>query len=51
LHFQIKSADEVVCVGFKKLAVSGLRTIDKPALDEFVDNYLKRKDDYLATLA
>jgi hypothetical protein len=50
LHFQIKSADEVVGVGFKKLAVSGLRTIDKPALDEFVDNYLKRKDDYLASL-
>ena len=50
LHFQIKSADEVVGIGFKKLAVSGLRAMDKPALDEFVDNYLQRKDDYLASL-
>ncbi len=50
LHFQIKADDDVVGIGFKKLAVSGLRAIDKPALDEFVDNYLKRKDDYLASL-
>ncbi len=50
LHFQIKSDEQVVGVGFKKLAVSGLRAMDKPALDQFVDNYLQRKDSYLASL-
>ncbi|WP_198246471.1 DUF3581 domain-containing protein [methane-oxidizing endosymbiont of Gigantopelta aegis] len=47
LHFQIKSGDDVVGLGFKKLAVSGLRAMDKPALDQFVENYLARKENYL----
>lgn len=51
LHFQIKDGDELVGSGFKKLAVSGLRQYEAEPLQAFVDEYLARKNTYLANLA
>lgn len=51
LHFQIKSAEEVVGTGFKKLAVSGLREYEAEPMDAFVEEYLARKHGYLGSLA
>jgi hypothetical protein len=51
LHFQIQSDQEVVGAGFKKLAVSGLRDYEVEPMQAFVDEYLARKNDYLANLA
>lgn len=51
LHFQIVDGEEVVCNGFKKLAVSGLRPYEAQPLQDFVDEYLARKHNYLAQLA
>lgn len=51
LHFQIKSAEEVVGTGFKKLAVSGLREYEAEPMDAFVEEYLARKHGYLGNLA
>jgi len=51
LHFQIRSGDEVVGSGFKKLAVSGLREYEAEPMQAFVDGYLARKHSYLANLA
>lgn len=51
LHFEIKSDDEVVGSGFKKLAVSGLRTYEAEPMKAFVDGYLARKNGYLANVA
>lgn len=50
LHFQIKSGEEVVGTGFKKLAVGGLREYEAAPLQAFVDEYLDRKNRYLAKL-
>ena len=50
LYFQIKSGDEIVGSGFKKLAVSGLRTYEALPMQAFVDEYLARKNGYLAEL-
>lgn len=50
LHFQIKSDDEVVGIGHKKLAISGLRDFEAEPMQEFVDNYLARKDKYLSAI-
>lgn len=50
LYFQIKSADEVVGSGFKKLTVSGLRPYETEPMEAFVDEYLARKNGYLANL-
>lgn len=50
LHFQIKSEGNVVGTGFKKLAVSGLREYEAEPLEAFVDEYLARKNAYLANL-
>lgn len=50
LYFQIKSGDEVVGSGFKKLTVSGLRTYETEPMEAFVDEYLARKNGYLANL-
>ncbi len=47
LHFQIKSDDEIVGKGFKKIVISGMREYDEQPMQEFVDNYLARKDSYL----
>lgn len=51
LHFQIKSSDQVVGSGFKKLAVSGLREYENEPMQTFVAEYLARKNGYLANLA
>lgn len=50
LYFQIKSAGEIVGSGFKKLAVSGLRTYEAEPMRAFVDDYLARKNGYLEQL-
>jgi hypothetical protein len=50
LHFQIKCGSEIVGSGFKKLAVSGLRTYEPEPMQAFVDEYLARKNGYLAEL-
>ena len=51
LHFQIKSEDEIVGSGFKKLAVSGLREYEAEPMQAFVNEYLARKNGYLANMA
>jgi uncharacterized protein DUF3581 len=51
LHFQITSEGEVVGTGYKKLAISGLRTFEADPMQAFVDNYLARKDQYLKNAA
>ena len=50
LHVQINDGDEVVGSGFKKLAVSGLRAYESQPMQDFVDEYLARKNSYLARL-
>ncbi|MCQ8103992.1 DUF3581 domain-containing protein [Methylomonas sp. SURF-2] len=50
LYFQIKSGEEIVGSGFKKLAVSGLRAYEAAPMQAFVDEYLARKHGYLAEL-
>ncbi|MCK5120965.1 MAG: DUF3581 domain-containing protein [Methylococcales bacterium] len=50
LHFQIKSGDEVVGKGFKKIVISGMREYEEEPMQAFVDNYLARKEDYLAAV-
>ncbi|WP_305908159.1 DUF3581 domain-containing protein [Methylomarinum sp. Ch1-1] len=47
LYFQIKSAGAVVGCGYKKLAISGLRAFEAEPMQQFVDNYLARKEQYL----
>ncbi|KAF3983219.1 MAG: DUF3581 domain-containing protein [Methylococcales symbiont of Hymedesmia sp. n. MRB-2018] len=47
LHFQIKSDDEVVGKGYKKIVISGIREYEEGSMQDFVDNYLARKDAYL----
>lgn len=51
LHFQIKSGDEIVGKGFKKIVISGMREYEEGPMQAFVDNYLARKEDYLAAVA
>ncbi len=50
LHFQIKSADEVVGTGFKKIVISGILEYDEVPMQEFVDKYLGRKEAYLESI-
>jgi hypothetical protein len=50
LYFQIKSGEEIVGSGFKKLAVSGLREYEAEPMQAFVEEYLARKHDYLGNL-
>lgn len=50
LHFQIKSGDEVVGKGFKKIVISGMREYEEEPMQAFVDSYLARKEDYLAAV-
>jgi len=47
LHFQIKSDEEVVGTGFKKIVISGIREYEEGPMQAFVDNYLARKNAYL----
>lgn len=48
--FQIKSGDEVVGKGFKKIVISGVREYDEKPMQDFVDNYLERKNIYLDSI-
>lgn len=50
LHFQIKSGENVVGTGFKKLAISVLNGYESEPMQAFVDEYLARKNGYLGTL-
>jgi hypothetical protein len=50
LHFQIKSDDEVVGTGFKKIVISGIREFEEGPMQDFVDNYLARKNAYLESV-
>lgn len=47
LRFQIKSDDKVVGTGFKKIVISGMREYEEGPMQDFVDNYLARKESYL----
>jgi Protein of unknown function (DUF3581) len=51
LHFQMKSGDLVVGTGFKKLAISIASAYEAEPMRVFVDEYLSRKNQYLANLA
>ncbi|MGZ5043175.1 MAG: DUF3581 family protein, partial [Methylobacter sp.] len=51
LHFQVKSGEEVVGAGFKKLAISVPSEYEVEPMQAFVDEYLARKDAYLGNLA
>lgn len=51
LHFQIKADGAIVGTGFKKLAISVPSTYEAEPMRAFVDEYLARKNDYLANLA
>ena len=50
LHFQIKTGQEVVGAGFKKLAISVTHGFDAEAMQAFVNEYLARKNAYLGSL-
>jgi len=50
LHFQIKSEDKVVGKGFKKITISGIREYEEKPMQDFVDDYLARKDTYLESM-
>ncbi len=50
-RFQIKSADKVVGKGFKKIVISGVRAYEEESMQEFVDNYLARKNSYLDSIS
>jgi hypothetical protein len=51
LHFQVKSGEDVVGRGFKKLAISVMSGYEAEPMQAFVDDYLARKNDYLDNLA
>ncbi|MCX7098075.1 MAG: DUF3581 domain-containing protein [Methylococcales bacterium] len=51
LHFQMKADGEVVGTGFKKLAISVPSDYEAEPMQAFVDEYLARKNNYLANLA
>lgn len=50
LNFQIKSDDEIVGKGFKKIVISGVREYEEGPMQAFVDNYLARKETYLNSM-
>ncbi|MGR9085677.1 MAG: DUF3581 domain-containing protein [Gammaproteobacteria bacterium] len=47
LHFQIKTGENLVGQGFKKLAISVPSHYEAKPMQTFVDEYLARKNDYL----
>jgi hypothetical protein len=49
-RFQIKSGDDVVGKGFKRIVISGMKEYDEEPMQAFVDNYLARKNAYLGTV-
>ncbi|GAB6140636.1 DUF3581 domain-containing protein [Methylosoma difficile] len=50
LYFQIKAGEEIVGSGFKKLAISVPSAYEAEPMQVFVDEYLSRKNEYLANL-
>ena len=50
LHFQIRTGEEVVGTGVKKLAISVLNGYEAEPMQVFVDEYLTRKNGYLGNL-
>lgn len=50
LHFQIKSGEQAVGLGFKKLAISVSNGYESEPMQAFVDEYLDRKNSYLSNL-
>ena len=48
-NFNIKSGDNVVGKGFKKIVISGIKDYEEGPMQEFVDKYLARKKAYLTT--
>ncbi len=50
-RFQVKAGDKVVGTGHKKIVISGVREYDEQPMQEFVDNYLARKNTYLESIA
>jgi hypothetical protein len=50
LNFQVKAGKEIVGTGFKKLAVSVSSGYEADPMQAFVDEYLSRKNNYLANL-
>ncbi|WP_434341368.1 DUF3581 domain-containing protein [Motilimonas cestriensis] len=46
LIFDVKSGDEVVGTGSKKMVLSGLREFDKAAIDAFCVEYLASRENY-----
>jgi len=50
LRFQIESEGQKVGQGFKKIVISGMRQYESEPMQEFVDNYLARKESYLKEL-
>jgi hypothetical protein len=50
LHFQIKTGENVVGTGFKKLAISVPSAYEAEPMQVFVNDYLARKNDYLGNL-
>jgi hypothetical protein len=51
LHFRIKTGENVVGAGFKKLAISVASGYESQPMQAFVDDYLARKNGYLSDLA
>ena len=47
LNFQIRSGNEVVGKGFKKIVISGQREYEEASIQGFVNTYLARKEAYL----
>lgn len=47
-RFQIKSGNDIVGKGFKKIVISGMREYEEVPMQAFVDNYLARKNGYLS---
>ncbi len=50
LRFQIKSDDKIVGSGFKKIVISGMREYEEGPMQDFVDDYLARKEGYLQSV-
>ena len=46
LEFNLKSGDEIVGTGEKKMVLSGLREFDQESIDQLVENYASRKQAY-----
>ncbi len=50
LQFLFKAGESVVGSGYKKLSISGLRPYEAEPMQNFIDQYLARKENYQASL-